>query len=826
MPSSPKLPKSPKKILSLRIEVLLLSIFVLILSQGLNTFLSTISFEKQISESITAGNRVVARDLPNKLERALKYGKRIEKFYGIETLMEDVRRDNPQFTNLEVYQPDGRVLYSLTPGRKTQQVSPEWLGKSLVEGDGVDEMGQTILLFPVHDLMKKQVATVAITLDPELIKGQLAEHLAREVRLSLFLLAGAAAFLIIALRLFVPIREDGTEFPRRRLFAVVFLTIIVSQIIFASLGIVSLKGSFVELTRGEVERVATQLEQDLEKLLDKGLPLEGLFNLEGMLNKVMLAAPSIDRVMITDAGGRQLYQSENTPASDPRVRPAGISDSEVLLGQLLAEEHIVLSRPLHVAVEAGNPRIAGQVKIEISNAFLQHHLQDFVFNALTILLVSILFLTEILIFFLLYIRQKHSAQVWQAQGRGSYELIRTAMSVFLFGYMMSVSFIPLQMQQLVQKGAELSLPVEIMSSLPVSVEMLFALLAVLVAGGWSDRRGWHQPFLWGIFLSACGIGMSGMAGDAWSFVLWRGLAGFGYGLAWMAAQNFILAKADMGMRARSLASLAAGIMTGYLCGNAVGAMLADRIGFSWVLLLSAGFVLLPLPFVWLFMRTSLQRLKEVSTSEIQKLPKGVIWAFFRDPQVLLVLLLSVIPVAVCQVGFINFATPYGLKGVGVSQADIGRVIMLFGVTMVYFGPWVSRFIDGPLVARKFLVIGGLCAGTGLLLVSWQQNLFGYVAAVFLVGLACCFALSAQTVVIQSLPVVQSVGSGLASSMERMVGKFGQMLGPLLLGSVFASGAAAKGLTWMGAIITLLSLCLLITAGKQAVMVRISGGQDL
>ena len=66
------------------------------------------------------------------------------------------------------------------------------------------------------------------------------------------------------------------------------------------------------------------------------------------------------------------------------------------------------------------------------------------------------------------------------------------------------------------------------------------------------------------------------------------------------------------MRARSLASLAAGVMTGYLSGNVVGAMLADRVGFPPVFLLSAVFILLAFPLVLLFMRSQMQRPEQLA----------------------------------------------------------------------------------------------------------------------------------------------------------------------------------------------------------------------
>ena len=87
-------------------------------------------------------------------------------------------------------------------------------------------------------------------------------------------------------------------------------------------------------------------------------------------------------------------------------------------------------------------------------------------------------------------------------------------------------------------------------------------------------------------------------------------------------------------------------------------------------------------------------------------------------------------------------------------------------------------------------------------------------AVVLAGLACSFGLSAQTVVVQSLPVVQDLGSGIAVSMERVASKLGQMLGPLMMGALFANMSIEAGLGLIGACFVALTVVFALFHGVQ------------
>ena len=119
---------------------------------------------------------------------------------------------------------------------------------------------------------------------------------------------------------------------------------------------------------------------------------------------------------------------------------------------------------------------------------------------MTSLVISVLFFVELLILY--------SKLVWKVQSESAgkthidYTIIRPAAFLFLFGIDLSMSFLPLHMGNLYQPIWGLSK--DVVMGLPITTEFIFVGISILSGGLWVDRRGWHEPFLIGLFLAGSG----------------------------------------------------------------------------------------------------------------------------------------------------------------------------------------------------------------------------------------------------------------------------------------------------------------------------------
>jgi predicted MFS family arabinose efflux permease len=251
-----------------------------------------------------------------------------------------------------------------------------------------------------------------------------------------------------------------------------------------------------------------------------------------------------------------------------------------------------------------------------------------------------------------------------------------------------------------------------------------------------------------------------------------------------------------------LAYLFAGIYAGSICGTAAGAMLAERIGYRPVFMLSAVTLLVTLGYTVMAMHRAFKPSKpNNSVTESSQTTSPVTarhyWQFLRDRQVLGLIFLSSLPSAIAVIGLLNYFGPVYLDREGFSQSIIGSVLIVYSLCMVYLGPFVSKYIDASDNKRLFVFMGCVLGGCAFLSFYFLTALVATVIAVFLLGLSSCLVLASQTTYALTLDVTQQLGQGRAIGIFRASSRIGQMLGPLLFGWLMATADIHQGLTYFG-----------------------------
>lgn len=796
-----------KSTLFLRLRLLLGALVILAAAQAFNGGLSISTLEKLYSGSIVSGFEVVANDFLLKLQAAVRFGKPLDKFFGMDKAMAELKADLPELDNIMVAMPDGLVVHSYrdyAQGLTLQQRLGLDLAKVLDSAPGQGSLvlktsGQRHLLLQLHK--EQELAGLVVFSFPESL---IQERVRRAMQANLVILAQvtlvAALLLILGLRFLVRL-EAGVA--KRRLFVVLLLVVGGAQLVYALMNMNMFRGNYVEVTRDKSEMLGSLVCRDVEFLLNKGVRLERLVKIEERFREIIKATPEIKAIEILAVDGRVLNRGELSGAvAVPEVK----RDPE-----RLDRYHDILLPLMHS--EAGVPYVVGAMLIQLDRATIQLKVRDILLDSLTVTLISLLFVVELLLFLLLSIRRTLERSVVGASspaaggnGESAYQLGRPAAFVMVFMWALPSSFLPLYMQTLYQPMWGLAKDVAL--GLPISVEMFCALGAALACGVITDRKGWHLPFITGVVvLSLAGL-FSGLAGTGQEFILARGITGLGYGLAWMAIQGFIFTHSTPDTRARGTANLVAGIISGQICGTAVGAMLAERIGYASVFLLSASLAVLPLLFVLLFMRPWMHKPQGPRRDSLHP---GELMGLLRNRTYFAVLFLSLMPFSLCEVGLLFFAVPIYLNQMGLSSSNIGRVLMIYGLSVVYLAPWISRFVDRADHKKLFIVLGGITGGLGLMSLYLFEGFVAVLVAVFLLGMAGSLSGSARFALALKLPVIKRVGVGKAMSVQRAADKLGQMLGPLILGLLMARVGIGNGVALVGLLFFVATLLFALTA---------------
>ena len=93
------------------VSLITASAFLLIVVLGFTGALNIMSFQKNYSDSLVSSCAVPGRETAEKIGYAIKYGKPLDSFWGMEKLLEQVIAISPDISAVQVVLPDGQVIY-------------------------------------------------------------------------------------------------------------------------------------------------------------------------------------------------------------------------------------------------------------------------------------------------------------------------------------------------------------------------------------------------------------------------------------------------------------------------------------------------------------------------------------------------------------------------------------------------------------------------------------------------------------------------------------------------------------------------------------------
>ncbi|MDX1654491.1 MAG: MFS transporter [Candidatus Competibacteraceae bacterium] len=449
--------------------------------------------------------------------------------------------------------------------------------------------------------------------------------------------------------------------------------------------------------------------------------------------------------------------------------------------------------PVAIPVEFNGQTVAWvQASASAGNALSQ--LVALLMEGLTAATLTLLLCVELVVFATLWLKKQAIEHKKALAPQPNHQWMRPAIFLFLFSIDLSMSILPLHAERLYEPLFGLSR--NVVMGLPISAEFLCVGIAILACGLWVDRRGWREPFIWGISLALLGGLYSWLAPDVLHFILSRAVVGLGYGLTLLAAQGYVIAHTDAHSKGRGLAYLFAGLYAGSICGAATGSTLAERFGYETIFLSSVLILTATLFYAWFSLGKG-GRPAAQSTPVPQSGGPGALRAFLTDRRVVSVILLSSLPASIAVVGFLNYFSPVYLDRLGAAESTTGQVLMLFGLSLALLGPAIGRYADGTNSRIKPIFIGSLLGALAFLSFTVLEGLAAATIAVILLGLSNSFVLSAQSAYILSLDVTQRLGQGKAMGIFRASSRIGQFLGPLLFATLIMSADLEDSVTYFG-----------------------------
>ncbi|WP_366657414.1 MFS transporter [Fodinicurvata sp. EGI_FJ10296] len=766
------------------------SLFLLLLALATSGILTFSALERAQRDILSGTFELAGREGAEQVESGLRFGRPLAQFLGLEEILQEIRGDATGIDDVLAALPDGTIVGSLQddwPAALSDSIATRFAsGEMSAESTAALSIDATrYFLTPVLDRNGAVAGAIVVGVAESVLEERLDSSIQGSIAFMIAVTAIAAVLLaIVAGRLRA--RADQPQTSRWRTLLVPLIVLLGAQAAYSFDVLRIFQNNYASATSAAAERLGDSVHDDLAQLLGLGLSLERLPGLDERLQRVISVSDAVRGISIVDPDGTVRHAAERQPDS---VSPLAAS----ILGHPVDD----IIRPLTGA----DGEIVGEVRVTVDETVVVDQMANQVINIVTVVVTSAFFMIEL--FILLDILLRRSAPSVPALERvGPRHIIaRPVMFGFIFTWALPLSFVPLKMRTL---GESLfGLPPDIVLALPISAEMGCALLTAVVAGRIADRVGWFRPFLVGLLISALGGITAALATDSLVFILARGLTGLGYGLSWMGIQAFVIRYCPSESRGRALANLMAGIFAGFICGTAVGGVLAEQFGYEFVLLASGLMVVVPLALGWGVLREFIIGPQKWDLAEYTRTASGGGSAFagwnrlLLSPQYLGALILSVVPFSIAQVGLLYFAVPLYLSEIGSSQADIGRILMVYGIVIILFGPMISTYIDRRENKVPFIVLGGLIGGAGLGVLFLDGSMLSMLVAVSFLGLSSSMAEPARSSFILNLKVVKEFGVSSAIGLQRAADKLGQMLGPLLIAATFTSFGMERRVALIG-----------------------------
>lgn len=753
-----------------KLKFVLMTIVVLLLAEAFLLGLSVISFKNNQLAFYTSEMRVYSSNFSESISTALRFGKSLDKFIGMDKLMAGVMETSGDIDNVEIFSDLNDRLYVHYPDLEMTDIKA--LPYELTEQSPFYRFS-----FPIKK-EEEVTGTGVFSINQERVDKAVSDAVQAGLKPIGYSIVAVLIILVPGLQFFW--EEDSQHLKKNRIMSIVFISIILCQAFYTYYSVNDQVTTYRKMA-SEVVDDATRIHlDDINYLAGKGIALNELNGMDLRIKKSVDTLPELAFLEINDAK-QTLYRS----------------------GDTIKEYDLSHSLPNGGSIRAG-----------LNQGYISLKVKELILDALTVMGLSLIFVTELTIFLLIYINI-HSAGNLKDRQRFTMGYIRPAIAIYLFGAMLGISFIPIFMNELTGGKSYFGLSGNILTSIPVSMEILAALIASFIAGGWMDRSGWHKPFLFGIALSITAALLSSIATHPVSFILYRGLAGFGYGLSWMSAQGFLFNFSDGKNLGRGSASLVAGIYSGYICGGAVGGLIADRLGYAAVFRFSAIVLIFPAVFVIIFLSAFF--LKPEKQKSTVKLGDSLAKArkYLSNKSIASIILFSLLPFSLAQMGLFLFATPVILDSLDVSKATTGRVMMIYGITVIYLGPYLGSLTDKADNKRIFIVLAGISGTIGLCMVKYLSGVIALCIALFFISIAGSIANPTISVLVHSQRVTNEVGMGFAVGIQRVFDKLGQMLGPLVLGVLFSFYSFEHSILLLGLFYGLATVCFVIANRRHA-----------
>lgn len=738
-------------------------IFILIISITISLLLSVssvlniVSFRNTYVEATASSNAIVASGTVNKIEYTLKYGKSLDNYYGIEEMFDELQSLYGYLNLTYIADASGKILYQseFVENASAPAELKSYTGEAIQTGEAqiwLEEEIQHVLL-PIQDRSEKAVAALGLSYDVNMLDSTIRTFIDDSVLYTLIAISFGIALLVL---LFFLIRHG---FSYKPLLLIVITVVVTANVIFGITAYKVFSNGYLALTHHTSDIFYQKIQSDVDSVVSQGVNYDDLEGMDQYFDDLVSRTAELDSIRLT------------------------------LKGEAVETSDFVNAYPL-TPDTAGNE---ASLVIQVSQSYVESKISSILIEVIVSIITALMIAAEVIIFILAALTSKEkvnrarAAVIIKEEGKcyqpeGIVRGLSFAFSMFRYMAMAFVSLVIIEIYKPVTIFG-ITLPYELVLSLPLTAQMITSMLGSFVSGKISDRFGWKIAACTGILIMAAGSILSAISKLPLFFIASQLVFGLGLGIGKTAIDlQGVMVSSEEAMETYT-SNANASCIVGLSCASAIGAIIAGAVGYSGAYLVMAAVGILVAMLVVIFGQNVKAAPAQNTAKEGEKKPrtKGVF-----DLRFVAYIFFLVFPYYfVCM--FVDYLFPVFANAQGVSTSQIGYVFLAYGVATSYIGTFLCRVLTKKVRTILLMSILVLTLAAGLGVFSVYNNITLAVCMVLLIALCDGIMPSLQFKLVYNLPTTQKIGFSRALGIEGFFTGAVSAVAPMVFSFVMTKG---------------------------------------
>jgi predicted MFS family arabinose efflux permease len=363
------------------------------------------------------------------------------------------------------------------------------------------------------------------------------------------------------------------------------------------------------------------------------------------------------------------------------------------------------------------------------------------------------------------------------------ELLRAAIFFMYLAASFDKAILPIYAEQLYTPL--FSLPKEVVVTLPFTLQVMGAVLALLVAPSILEKVGTKRIVFISSILFLIGNTLCFVAGNILFLSIGYGFAGFSVSTFAMVLNTVIGAQKTESDVNKGFAHFNASYLAGVNVGVIFGSIIAQFLPYRSVFLFASIFSVVLLVIVAFSIRSKLTNyLYDIDSMKKERVERFALLKFTFKPGVLCVLLCLLLPYVASQ-SFTDYFMPFFGVENGIVESNIGQLMLLSGLFAVLFGTSLCEYVSKKFSMKTIITASLLLDAAGIFLFSLQPSVPMLIITIIILAVANIFALTNIQTYYASLYQNNAVSSIRAQSVYSSIENISLAIGPIVFSYILA-----------------------------------------